>query len=59
MRFKWHRVKAYLVRHIYEIGGSHDRKVDIFFWPTIDLLSFGLLTVYIDELNIRFGLAAV
>jgi ABC-2 type transport system permease protein len=26
------------------------------FWPTIDLLTFGLLTVYIDKLNISAGL---
>lgn len=55
--FKFYRVKAYLLRHLYEIIATIDRKVDIFFWPTIDLLTFGLLTVYINKLNLQVGFA--
>lgn len=54
---KIHRIKAFLARHIYEIIASIDRKVDIFFWPTIELLTFGLLTRYIDTFSIKPGLA--
>lgn len=50
------RIQGFLLRHLYEIRSSVDRKVDILFWPTIDLLTFGLLTVYIDKLNISAGL---
>ena len=52
---KAHRIYGFLLRHWYEILASMDRKVDIFFWPTIDLLTFGLLTVYIDKLNMQAG----
>lgn len=52
-----HRVKAYMLRHIYEIAATFDRKLDIIFWPTIDLLIFGLLSVYIQKLNVNAGLA--
>jgi ABC-2 type transport system permease protein len=52
-----HRVKAYMLRHIYEISATFDRKLDIIFWPTIDLLVFGLLSAYIQKMNARAGLA--
>lgn len=52
-----HRLKAFIVRHVYEIASSIDRKVDIFFWPVIDLLTFGLLTVYINQLGTATGFA--
>jgi ABC-2 type transport system permease protein len=54
---KWHRIKAFILRHFYEIASSIDRKVDIVFWPTVDLLTFGLLTVYIDRLDVQEGVA--
>ena len=53
----FHRIQGFLLRHWYEILASMDRKVDIFFWPTIDLLTFGLLTVYIDKLQVETGVA--
>lgn len=54
---KWHRINGFLLRHWYEVVATIDRKVDIIFWPTIDLLAFGLLTVYIDKLNFQAGIA--
>lgn len=53
----WRRIGAFLLRHLYEIRASVDRKADIFFFPTIDLLTFGFLTVYINNLNFQAGLA--
>ncbi len=53
---KPYRIKAYVLRHLYEIGATLDRKVDIVFWPTIDLLTFGLLSVYINKLNGAAGI---
>ena len=55
---KVHRVGAYILRHIYEIRGSLDRQTDIFFWPTVDLLTWGLLTVYVTRLDVKVGFAA-
>lgn len=52
-----HRVRAYMLRHIYEIAATFDRKLDIIFWPTIDLLIFGFLTVYIQKLNVAANFA--
>lgn len=54
---KIYRIKAYILRHLYEIWTSLDLKIDIVFWPTIDLLTFGLLTIYIEKLNTTAGLA--
>lgn len=54
-----HRIKAFILRHLYEIRATLDRKADLFFWPVVDLLTFGLLTVYIERLDIRPGLASV
>lgn len=51
-----HRVRAYMLRHIYEIVATFDRKLDIIFWPAIDLLAFGLLTIYISKSNTAMGL---
>ncbi len=55
---KLHRIKGFLYRHWCEVVATIDRKVDIIFWPTIDLLAFGLLTVYIDKLNVQAGIAS-
>lgn len=57
-KIKIHRINAFMLRHWYEVLATIDRKVDLFFWPTIDLLGYGLLTVYINKLNPYAGLAA-
>lgn len=54
-----HRVGAFLLRHWYEVAATIDRKVDIFFWPTVDLLGYGLLTMYINRLNPSTSLASI
>ncbi len=53
-----HRINAFLVRHWYEVVATIDRKVDMFFWPVIDLLGYGLLTIYINKLSSQAGFAA-
>lgn len=52
-----HRVKGYMLRHLYEIAATFDRKFDIIFWPTIDLLVFGFLTVYIQKFQVGPNIA--
>ena len=54
---KFHRIQGFILRHWYEILASLDRKADIIYWPTIDLLAFGLFTIYIDKLSVAAGLA--
>lgn len=54
---KAHRIEAYLLRHLYEIKASIDRKADVFLFPTIDLLVFGLLTTYIQKFQVGSGVA--
>ncbi len=53
-----HRINAFLLRHWYEVVATIDRKVDMFFWPVIDLLGYGLLTVYVNKLGSQTGFAA-
>lgn len=52
-----YRVRAYVLRHLYEISATFDRKLDIVYWPTIDLLIFGLLTSYIQKMDIGANFA--
>lgn len=54
---KIQRIQAWLLRHIYEIWTNLDRKADIVFFPTIDLLTFGFLTIYINKLSVQPNLA--
>ncbi|TSA45397.1 hypothetical protein D4R52_02595 [bacterium] len=54
---KWTRIWAFLLRHLYEIGSSLDRQANIVFYPVIDILTFGLLTVYINKLGFQTGIA--
>lgn len=52
-----YRVKAYMLRHVYEMWATLDRKFDIIFWPTIDLLIFGLLSTHVQTLSSQTNLA--
>ena len=42
-----HRIGALFVRHIYVLRRSFPRLLEIFYWPTVDLLVWGFLTVYL------------
>lgn len=55
---KAHRIQGFLLRHWYEVAATIDRKVDMFFWPTVDLLGFGLLTVYINRFSPSLNFAS-
>lgn len=48
---KAHRIAALFVRHLYVLRRSFPRLLEIFYWPTVDLLVWGFLTVYLS----RFG----
>lgn len=49
---KWHRINAILIRHLYLNKRSLPRLLDIFYWPIMDLLVWGFLSVYLDKMNI-------
>ena len=43
---KWHRVYGITLRYLYLFRRSIDRLSDAFYWPTIDLLLWGLTSSY-------------
>src|SRR3989344_3297146 len=49
---KWHRIQALLMRNLYLYKRSLPRLMDIFFWPVMDLLVWGFLSVYLNQLEI-------
>jgi ABC-2 type transport system permease protein len=46
------RIYALVARHISIIFRSVPRVMDIFFWPVMDLLILGFLSVYLNSINI-------
>ncbi|PIP64659.1 ABC transporter, partial [Candidatus Roizmanbacteria bacterium CG22_combo_CG10-13_8_21_14_all_33_16] len=41
-----HRIYAVILRFMYLFRRSYDRISDAFYWPTIDLMLWGLTSVY-------------
>ena len=48
---KWHRIYALLLRYLYLYPRSVPRILDIFFWPVTDLLVWGFLTIYLQNIQ--------
>lgn len=46
----WSRVTALLLRYLYLYRRSLARSMEIFFWPVMDLLVWGFVTVYFERL---------
>lgn len=44
---KWHRIYALLVRHVYLYRRSLPRIMEIFYWPFLDLVIWGFITLYL------------
>lgn len=55
---KLHRILAYMYRHWLELKASIDRKADVFFFPVIDILVFGYLSIYISSSRQGGGVGA-
>lgn len=55
---KWYRINGYIYRHWLEFKASIDRKIEIFFFPVVDILVFGFLSSYVAQGQGRSGLAA-
>src|SRR3989344_2671106 len=49
---KFHRIKALVIRHLYLYKRSVPRIMDLFYWPVMEVLVWGFLSLYIDKLNI-------
>lgn len=45
------RVNALLIRHLYLYQRSVPRLMDIFFWPILELLLWGFLSLYLQKMN--------
>lgn len=48
---KWHRIYALFLRYIYLYPRSVPRIMDIFFWPIVDVLLWGYLTLYLTNIQ--------
>jgi len=48
---KWHRISAMFLRHIYLYRHSLTRLVEIFYWPLLDLLVWGFVSIYLSRLS--------
>ncbi|MCR4328574.1 MAG: ABC transporter permease [Patescibacteria group bacterium] len=48
---KFYRVKALLMRNLYLYKRSLPRIMDILYWPVMELLIWGFLSVYLEKLN--------
>lgn len=56
---KWHRIKAVIIRHLYNFKHSGDRVTDAFYWPAMDLLLWGLTSKYMVERGGNLPIVAV
>ncbi|MGB4703568.1 MAG: ABC transporter permease [Candidatus Saccharicenans sp.] len=48
---KWHRISAMFLRHVYLYRHSITRLVEIFYWPLLDLLVWGFVSLYLARLS--------
>ena len=58
MSMKLHRINALIIRHLYLYQRSLPRIMDLFYWPVMELLLWGFLSMYLAKFNIG-GLNAV
>ncbi|MGC9141006.1 MAG: ABC transporter permease [Caldimicrobium sp.] len=49
LTFSPRRVKGILLRHLYLLKHSLSRWIDLLYWPTVDLLLWGFITLYLQK----------
>ncbi len=49
---KWHRIKAVMRRHLLVWPRNLDQITDTFWWPVMELVTWGLFSVYLTKNNI-------
>ncbi len=55
----WHRIQALVLRYTYLYARSVPRVTEIFFWPLMDLLVWGYVTLYLQRVSNISGPASV
>ena len=50
---KLYRIKALIIRQLYIYPRSFPRLMDLLFWPVLELLVWGFLSVYLAKLNLQ------
>ena len=45
------RIIGVVIRHLYNFRHNYDRLTDTFYWPLLDILSFGFLAIAIDKMG--------
>jgi ABC-2 type transport system permease protein len=53
--FSWRRVHALALRHFYVLRRSPIRMIELFYWPFMNMIMWGFITIYLR--NSQFGLA--
>lgn len=48
-----HRIFAMVRRHYYLYRGSWPRMLDLFYWPTMSLILWGFLSIYLQQLHVN------
>jgi ABC-2 type transport system permease protein len=56
--FSFRRVGAMVLRHWYVLRSSWPRALEIIYWPTVEMLTWGFLQRYVGQTSGRFSLAA-
>lgn len=51
----WHRVRGLLLRYVFLYSRSPFRLMDLTFWPMMDLLVWGFMTMYMMRLQSHIG----
>src|SRR3989338_4388461 len=51
MGLKLYRINALVIRHLYLYKRSMPRLMDIFFWPVMELLLWGFISIYLAKSN--------
>jgi ABC-2 type transport system permease protein len=46
---KIYRIKAVIVRHLYESRRNFDRVTDLIWWPVLDIILWGFFTIYLTH----------
>ena len=48
---KWHRVEALLLKYWYMMTGEVDRVFDMFYWPFLSIVVFGITAGFIESIS--------
>ncbi len=56
----WGRINALVLRHLYIYKRSMPRLMDVFFWPVMELLTWGFFSFYLGQTSLQnFNLATM